>query len=42
MKDINMPLDTIISLKDCTIYQQDHLVLGNVNLDIHRASLYTT
>lgn len=36
MKDVNMPLDTIISLKGCTIFQQDHLVLSDVNLDIRK------
>jgi cell division transport system ATP-binding protein len=28
----NLPLDVIIELTDCTIWQQDHLVLSNVNL----------
>lgn len=28
----NLPLDVIIELTDCTIWQQDHLVLTNVNL----------
>ena len=27
-----LPLDTIIELKECLIWQQDHLVLSNVNL----------
>jgi cell division transport system ATP-binding protein len=27
-----LPLDIIIELKDCQIWQQDHLVLSNVNL----------
>jgi cell division transport system ATP-binding protein len=27
-----LPLDVIIELKDCQIWQQDHLVLSNVNL----------
>ncbi|MDZ7737475.1 MAG: ATP-binding cassette domain-containing protein [Bacteroidales bacterium] len=36
MQDNNMPLDTIISLKDCNIYQQDHLVLSGVNLDVKK------
>ncbi|HKL66851.1 MAG TPA: ATP-binding cassette domain-containing protein [Bacteroidales bacterium] len=36
MQDNNMPLDTIISFKDCTIYQQDHLVLRDVNLEIKK------
>ncbi|MFO7755110.1 MAG: ATP-binding cassette domain-containing protein [Bacteroidales bacterium] len=31
-----MPLDTIISLKDCNIYQQDHLVMSGVNLDVKK------
>ena len=31
-----MPLDTIISFKDCKIYQQDHLVLSNVNIKIDK------
>lgn len=31
-----MPLDTIISLKDCNIYQQDHLVLSGINLEIKK------
>lgn len=30
----NLPLDIIIELKDCTIWQQDHLVLSNVNLSV--------
>jgi cell division transport system ATP-binding protein len=30
----NLPLDVIIELTDCTIWQQDHLVLTNVNLSI--------
>ncbi|MFP4488009.1 MAG: cell division ATP-binding protein FtsE [Bacteroidales bacterium] len=36
MQDNNMPLDTIISLKDCNIYQQDHLVMSGVNLDVKK------
>lgn len=37
MTDSNgVPLDTIISFKDCKIHQQDHLVLSNVNLKIDR------
>lgn len=31
-----MPLDTIISFKDCNIYQQDHLVLSDVNLEVKK------
>ncbi|MGE5406185.1 MAG: cell division ATP-binding protein FtsE [Methanosarcina sp.] len=30
----NLPLDVIIELSDCTIWQQDHLVLSGVNLSI--------
>jgi cell division transport system ATP-binding protein len=30
----NLPLDVIIELTDCTIWQQDHLVLSNVNLTV--------
>ncbi len=30
----NLPLDIIIELTDCTIWQQDHLVLTNVNLSV--------
>jgi cell division transport system ATP-binding protein len=30
----NLPLDIIIELTDCTIWQQDHLVLSNVNLSV--------
>jgi cell division transport system ATP-binding protein len=29
-----LPLDVIIQLTDCTIWQQDHLVLSNVNLSV--------
>ncbi|MEE4114776.1 MAG: ATP-binding cassette domain-containing protein [Marinilabiliaceae bacterium] len=36
MESNTPPLDTIISLKDCKIYQQDHLVLSNVNLEINK------
>jgi len=36
MKETDMPLDTIISLTGCTIFQQDHLVLSDVNLDIRK------
>jgi cell division transport system ATP-binding protein len=34
--DENLPLDVIIQLTDCTIWQQDHLVLSNVNLSVAR------
>jgi cell division transport system ATP-binding protein len=30
----NLPLDTIIQLTDCTIMQQDHLVLSGVNFTL--------
>lgn len=30
----NLPLDIIIELTDCTIWQNDHLVLTNVNLSV--------
>lgn len=30
----NLPLDSIIDLTDCTIWQQDHLVLSNVNMRV--------
>jgi len=36
MKDTNMPLDTIISLTGCAIFQQDYLVLSDVNLEIRK------
>jgi cell division transport system ATP-binding protein len=32
----NLPLDVIIELTDCTIWQQDHLVLSNVNLSVRK------
>jgi cell division transport system ATP-binding protein len=32
--DENLPLDIIIKLTDCTIWQQDHLVLSNVHLSV--------
>jgi cell division transport system ATP-binding protein len=32
----NLPLDTIIELKDCVIWQQDHLVLSDVNLTVRK------
>jgi cell division transport system ATP-binding protein len=35
MQDL-LPLDTIIELTDCTIWQQDHLVLTDVNLKVGR------
>jgi len=31
-----MPLDTIISFKGCNIYQQDHLVLSDINLEVKK------
>lgn len=31
-----MPLDTTIYLKECAIYQQDHLVLNNVNFEVKK------
>ena len=31
-----LPLDIIIELRDCIIWQQDHLVLSDVNLVVHR------
>jgi len=35
MKD-NLPLDVIIELKECHIWQHDHLVLSNVNLSVRK------
>jgi cell division transport system ATP-binding protein len=32
----NLPLDVIIELTDCSIWQQDHLVLTGVNLSISK------
>ena len=32
----NTPLDTIIELKSCSIMQQDHLVLSDVNLKVDK------
>jgi cell division transport system ATP-binding protein len=32
----NLPLDIIIELRDCIIWQQDHLVLSNVDLVVRR------
>jgi cell division transport system ATP-binding protein len=32
----NLPLDVIIELTDCTIWQQDHLVLINVSLSVRK------
>ncbi len=32
----NLPLDVIIELTDCSIWQQDHLVLSNVNLTVSK------
>jgi cell division transport system ATP-binding protein len=37
--DSNMPLDVIISLHGCTIFQADHLVLSDVNLEISKGEL---
>ncbi len=34
--DENLPLDVIIELTDCTIWQNDHLVLSGVNLNIKK------
>ncbi|MFH0841319.1 MAG: ATP-binding cassette domain-containing protein [Bacteroidota bacterium] len=31
-----LPLDVIIELKDCLIWQHDHLVLSNVNLSVRK------
>jgi cell division transport system ATP-binding protein len=31
-----LPLDVIIELTDCSIWQQDHLVLSNVNLTVRK------
>lgn len=30
----NLPLDVIIELRDCTIWQQDHLVMSNIDLTV--------
>ncbi len=35
MNELN-PLDTIIELKGCSIFQQDHLVLSDVNLKVEK------
>lgn len=32
----NLPLDVIIELTNCTIWQQDHLVLSKVNLSVRK------
>jgi cell division transport system ATP-binding protein len=32
----NLPLDVIIELTNCTVWQQDHLVLTNVNLNVKK------
>ena len=32
----NLQLDVMIELTDCTIWQQDHLVLNNVNLSVRK------
>lgn len=34
MMQENLPLDVIIELKDCTIWQQDHLVMSSVDLTV--------
>jgi len=31
-----LPLGAIIELKDCNIWQQDHLVLSGVNLQVNK------
>ena len=31
-----LPLDVIIELSDCSVWQQDHLVLSNVNLTVRK------
>ena len=31
-----LPLDVIIELSDCSVWQQDHLVLTNVNLSVRK------
>ncbi len=36
MENPRQALDTIISLTECKIYQQDHLVLSNVNINIDK------
>ena len=33
---MELPLDTIIEMTDCTVWQQDHLVLSDVNLTVGR------
>jgi cell division transport system ATP-binding protein len=35
----NLPLDVIIELKNCNIWQQDHLVLSEVNLTVSKSDL---
>jgi cell division transport system ATP-binding protein len=32
----NLPLDVIIELTNCTVWQQDHLVLSDVNLSVRK------
>lgn len=34
-----LPLDRIIELKDCNIWQQDHLVLSGINLSVNKGEL---
>lgn len=36
MKEVKLPLDSIISLSACTIYQQDHLVLNDVTFEVRK------
>jgi len=35
----NLPLDVIIELKNCNIWQQDHLVISEVNLTVSKSDL---
>ena len=35
----NLPLEVIIELKNCNIWQQDHLVLSEVNLTLSKSDL---
>ena len=35
-----LPLDVIIELTDCNIWQQDHLVLTNVNLEVRKGEFF--
>ena len=36
MMQETLPLDVIIELKDCLIWQQDHLVLSGVSLSVRK------